>query len=218
MDFFDLTDGPDNRTFLPGEVAGLGVRGLGGDDTINGSGDAEDINANLGNDFIDGRGGNDTLRGGQQNDFLTGNDGNDLVNGNLGDDNVSGNAGDDVVRGGQGNDGLNGDNGNDFLYGDLGQDFLTGGAGDDVFVLRTDTAVANASLTDQIFDFGVGSDLIGLTGGLTETGISLVSGGGNLPFTAADTLIRIGTTGDFLGVVFNFTPGQLAGRFTSAPD
>lgn len=218
MDFFDLTDGPDNRAFAPGEVAGRAVRGLGGDDIINGSGDAEDINGNLGNDVIDGRGGDDNLRGGQQNDFLTGSDGNDLVNGNLGDDNVSGNAGDDIVRGGQGSDGLNGDGGNDFLYGDLGQDFLTGGTGDDVFVLRTDTAVANASLTDQIFDFGVGSDLIGLTGGLTESGISLVSGGGSLPFTAADTLIRIGTTGDFLGVVFNFTPGQLAGRFTSAPD
>jgi Ca2+-binding RTX toxin-like protein len=217
MEFFDLTEGPDNRTFAPGQLAGMAVRGLGGNDTINGSGDAEDINGNRGNDQVSGGGGSDLLRGGQENDFISGNDGSDQVNGNLGDDTVFGGSGDDVVRGGQNNDNVSGDDGNDFLYGDFGTDFLTGGAGNDVFVLRTDTAVANPSFADVINDFGVGIDQIGLTGGLTEAGISLVAGGGSLPFSASDTLIRVGTGGDFLGVVLNVTPGLLAGRFTSAP-
>jgi Ca2+-binding RTX toxin-like protein len=217
MAFFDLTEGPDNRTFAPGQLAGDSVRGLGGNDTINGSGDSEDINGNRGNDIINGGGGNDTLLGGQENDSINGNDDSDSTNGNLGDDTVFGGAGDDIVRGGQNNDSVVGGDGNDFLYGDFGTDFLTGGAGNDVFVLRTGTAVPNPSFADVITDFGNGVDQIGLTGGLSESGITLVSGGGSLPFSASDTLIRIGTGGDFLGVVLNVTPGLLTGRFTSAP-
>lgn len=217
MEFFDLTDGPDNRTFAPGQLAGMAVRGLGGNDTINGSGDAEDFNGNTGNDILSGGGGNDTLLGGRENDTINGNDGNDQVNGNLGNDSVFGGGGDDIVRGGQDNDSVFGDDGNDFLYGDFGTDFLTGGSGNDVFVLRTGTAVANPAFADVITDFGNGVDQIGLTGGLTEAGISLVSGGGSLPFSASDTLIRVGTGGDFLGVVLNVTPGLLTGRFTNAP-
>lgn len=222
MAFFDLTNGPDNITLAPGQAAGAFVRGLDGNDTIRGSLDPEDINGNRGNDSIFGGVGNDFMRGGQEDDIVFGDEGNDTVNGNFGNDQSFGNDGDDIVRGGQGNDFASGGKGNDFLYGDLGTDSLFGDEDNDVFVLRTDTAVANSLLTDIIFDFSLGgalgADLIGLTGGLTETGISLVPGGGTLGFTAADTFIRLGTTGDFLGVVLGRTPGELAGRFTSAPD
>ena len=213
--FLDLTENPDNRTFSPGELVGESVRGLGGADTINGAIDAEEINGNRGNDFVSGGGGNDTLLGGQDNDTINGNEGNDVLNGNNANDFVFGNTGDDIVRGGQGDDQIFAGDGDDFLYGDFGTDSLTGGNGNDVFVLRTSTAVANPSFADVIFDFGNGADLIGLTGGTTEADISLVAGGGSLPFTNADTLIRLGA--DFLGVVLNTAPGAIAGRFTTAP-
>jgi Ca2+-binding RTX toxin-like protein len=216
--FFDLTDGPDNRSFAPGELAFRPVRGLDGDDTISGSGDADDINGNRGNDSVIGGSGNDTIRGGQETDSVFGGDGVDLVNGNLGNDYVDGGLGDDIVRGGQNEDFLFGDLGNDFLYGDLGEDTLVGGGGNDIFVLRTDTGVANPLFADSINDFGNGADLIGLTGGTTEADLSLLVGSTVDPsFGAGDTVIRLGATGNYLGVVFGVTPGALAGLFTSTP-
>ncbi len=219
MAFFDLTNNPDNRTFAPGEVVGFEVRALDGNDTVVGSSSDEDINGNRGNDSIGGGSGNDTLRGGKESDFVLGGDGADLVNGNNGNDFVYGEAGDDVARGGQDNDFVSGGAGSDFLYGDFGTDTLEGGTGDDVFVLRTATAVSNSLLADVIIDFNsiAGDfDRIGLTDGVTESGISLVPGGGSLGYTAADTFIRLGTSGDFLGVVLGASVGVLTGRFTTA--
>lgn len=76
-------------------------------------------------------------------------------------------------------------------------------------------AVANAEICNVIADFGNGMDTIGLTGGITQADISLVTAGGSLPFENADTLIRLGPEGDFLGLVRNTTPGELVGRFTT---
>jgi Ca2+-binding RTX toxin-like protein len=227
MAFYDLSNNSDSVILVPGLSAipgsipysiGTSVRALGGNDSVIGSLEADDINGNQGNDNIDGFDGNDFLRGGQGDDTVYGFNGNDTVNGNNGNDLVSGVAGDDIVRGGQGNDTLFGGDGNDTLFGDLGSDLLVGdtsSTGNDVFVLRTDNAVSDPTLVDAIADFGDGFDQIGLTGGLTESSISLVSGGGSLPGTPDDTLIRIGTSGDFLGGVVGVKPAELVGKFIS---
>jgi len=66
------------------------IRGLGGDDVIQGS---------VGSDRLAGNDGNDTIRGGGGDDFVFGNAGNDILNGGAGDDQISGNAGDDFLIG-----------------------------------------------------------------------------------------------------------------------
>ena len=108
-----------------------------------------------------GGNGNDTLTGTPGNDSLNGGNGNDSLIGNAGNDTLIGGNGTDFLVGSAGNDLLNGDNGNDTLRGGLGNDILTGGNGSDVFVF------AALEGTDTITDFKLGTDKIGLTGGLT---------------------------------------------------
>lgn len=170
--YFYLTSGPDNFKLSPGLLAGLpiGLLALDGNDTVLGSSDAETINGNQGEDSIQGGGGDDLLLGGKGRDVVSGDEGNDLLNGNIGEDYVFGGAGNDTVRGGKDADILNGGDGNDVLIGDFGADLLTGGAGGDLFILRTDTVLADPNNADFILDFGVG-DRIGVTGGLAEANL-----------------------------------------------
>src|SRR4028119_532868 len=121
--------------------------------------------------------------GTKDNDTLTGNAGNDLLNGRNGNDSLIGNAGNDILIGGDGTDFLvgsagddllNGDSGSDTLRGGLGTDILTGGNREDIFVFAAGEGI------DTITDFSLGSDKIGLTGGLTF---------GNLSFSGNQILI-----------------------------
>ena len=123
-----------------------------------------------------GGNGNDTLTGTPGNDSLNGGNGNDSLIGNAGNDTLIGGNGTDFLVGSAGNDLLNGDNGNDTLRGGLGNDILTGGNGSDVFVF------AALDGTDTITDFKLGTDQIGLTGGLTF---------GQLSFSGSE--IRVGS-------------------------
>lgn len=123
----------------------------------------------------DGKGGTDTATvtvavgtqqyGGNGRDTLTGNNGNDLLDGGNGDD---------ILYGGAGNDTLTGGNGSDRLYGGSGNDLLTGGNGSDVFVL------AAGEGTDVIADFKKGTDVIGLSSGLSADQLSF--SGNNILF------------------------------------
>jgi hypothetical protein len=105
-----------------------------------------------GNDILTGTAGNDSLDGGNGSDILIGNAGNDTLIGGIGTDFLVGSAGNDLLDGG---------NGSDTLRGGLGNDTLIGGLGPDVFVF------ASGEGTDTITDFSLGTDKIGLTGGLT---------------------------------------------------
>jgi Ca2+-binding RTX toxin-like protein len=105
-----------------------------------------------GNDTLTGTAGNDSLNGGNGNDSLIVNAGNDTLIGGNGKDFLVGSAGDDL---------LNGDNGDDTLTGGPGTDTLTGGNGEDIFVFAAIEGI------DTITDFSLGTDKIGLTGGLT---------------------------------------------------
>ncbi|MEH2071087.1 MAG: Ig-like domain-containing protein [Nostoc sp.] len=125
-----------------------------------------------GNDHLDGTSGNDYLKGGNGKDYLNGNKGNDTLIGGNGNDNLCGGNGKDILCGG---------NGNDRLAGGFGNDTLTGGNGKDKFVL------AATQGSDTITDFCKGTDLIGLSGGLSFGQLSF--SGDKIIITASDQLL-----------------------------
>jgi Ca2+-binding RTX toxin-like protein len=84
-------------------------------------------------DTLRGLEGNDILQGSAGPDSLYGDDGADTLTGGAGDDNIYGGPGDDVLQGGSDNDLLVGGPGNDELYGGDGDDVLIGGPGADYF-------------------------------------------------------------------------------------
>jgi Ca2+-binding RTX toxin-like protein len=206
------------KTFSTGEIASRNVLALEGNDTLQGSADAESINGNRDNDIIAGGGGDDTLLGGLGNDSLNGEDGSDRLFGNIGIDTLSGDLGNDLLYGGRDSDTLLGGDGNDTLSGDLGKDSLIGNAGNDLFILGPLGASTDPNVVDVIGDFNNSSDLIGLTASVSESNLTLLSGGANgLPYSSSDTIIslNISDAGNYLGVVLNNTPDQLQGRFIS---
>ncbi|MEL6492684.1 MAG: hypothetical protein AAFQ95_22265 [Cyanobacteria bacterium J06621_3] len=92
----------------------------------------------------------------------------------------------DPLTGTDGDDTLVGTAGDDVLTGGLGNDTLTGGAGSDTFVIQAGAG------TDMITDFVVGSDVIGLAGGLSFGSLSLSQQGSDFLVTAGDeTLVAI---------------------------
>ncbi|PSF35554.1 hypothetical protein C7H19_16215 [Aphanothece hegewaldii CCALA 016] len=110
-------------------------------------------------------------------DNLNGGNNNDTIYGGLGDDTINGGAGQDLLYGDDGNDVLTGGNNNDTLVGGFGDDILVGGNNNDIFVF------AQGDGTDIVNDFravGAGTDLIGLSGGLTF---------GQLSFSLNDILV-----------------------------
>ena len=120
--------------------------------------------------------------GGNGNDILTGTAGNDSIDGGNGNDILFGYAGNDTLIGGNGTDLLLGSAGDDLLEGGNGEDTLRGGLGEDIFVFAAGEGI------DTITDFSLGTDKIGLTGGLTF---------GDLSFSGNE--IRIGS--DVLAVL-----------------
>jgi Ca2+-binding RTX toxin-like protein len=125
--------------------------------------------------------GNDHINGTPGNDILVGGNGKDSLNGGNGNDTLLGGNGNDILVGGNGKDILDGGNGNDTLSGGFGKDILTGGNGKDKFVL------AATQGTDQITDFSKGTDLIGLSGGLSFGQLSF--SGHKIIVTATDEIL-----------------------------
>lgn len=153
------------------------IKGLGGNDSINGGEGADNIYGNTGNDQITGTAdaGADTVWGGQGNDVIdyTASDDDFTGYGNLGNDAIDGSTGDDLLYGGQGADTINGGDGNDTVYGNAdadeingegGSNLLFGGQGDDTIVTGTDlvsnTAYGNVG-NDSIEAFDGGDVLFG---------------------------------------------------------
>ncbi|MBG1269303.1 Ig-like domain-containing protein, partial [Nostoc sp. WHI] len=132
-------------------------------------------------DRIFGGNGNDALHGTKGNDYLNGGNGKDTLNGGNGNDTLVGSNSNDILCGGNGKDTLNGGNGNDRLFGGFGNDTLTGGNGKDKFVL------AATQGTDTITDFCKGTDLIGLSSGLTFSQLSFC--GNQIIVTTTDEIL-----------------------------
>jgi len=117
----------------------------------------------------------------------------DVLIGTADNDLMFGFAGNDTLLGGDGSDVLFGGEGNDFLLGGNGENILFGGAGTDIFALSAGEGV------DIIMDFE-SSDLLGLTGGISASGLYRVQDGANTV---------IGTyEGDLLAVVLNTSADQ----------
>ncbi|HEY9807761.1 MAG TPA: calcium-binding protein [Halomicronema sp.] len=204
----DLTFGDDLiQQLSPNSLAQDlgGVRSFDGNDTVGGSVNDDVIYGNVGMDLLVGNGGNDMLLGGRDNDQLFGKDGNDFLNGNLGNDVLNGEGGDDLLRGNRDNDVLSGGDGNDVLIGDFGNDTLIGGSGRDTFAFRTETEAGkkDIAVADQVSDFVVGEDRIGVVGSLLLSDLVFGAAGPN-------TVIQVGPTGDILAVVFNVSPSDVA--------
>lgn len=207
-----ITEGND---FITLANFGEDVQALEGNDTIIGGAGNDTINGNQGNDSISGREGNDTIYGGKQEDTISGNDGADYLSGNRGNDLVQGNSGNDILYGGKLNDTLDGGAGNDTLSGDRDKDILIGGTGNDVFVLPTHAAITDVRMADEVRDFQLLVDRVGLTEGLTQDDLILDGSGGGAGGDAPATVIRIAGSNQILGMVMGVTPQDLDGRFVS---
>ncbi|MGB3790010.1 MAG: calcium-binding protein [Phormidesmis sp.] len=144
-----------------------------------------DLDSTAGQPDVMGTGGADTLAGGKGDQTIDGGDGDDVLRGDRngrnpqgtkgGDDVIFGGAGNDRIGGKGGNDQLFGESGDDMIWGDAGDDLLYGGLGNDILTgddssggQGADTFVLAAGAgTDTIMDFEIGTDLIGLAGGLS---------------------------------------------------
>ena len=189
----------ENRLFFSAdeELTGRELFQLTFDDlsTITGTNNSEQLNGTAEPDLFKGLKGNDTLNGGAGNDTLNGNVGNDILVGGAGNDSIVGNAGrdslsggdradslvggteNDTLIGGDFSDTLDGGKDNDVLIGSNGDDILTGGAGKDIFVISVDdNQSVFPNLGDTINDFELGSDRIGLTGGLEFEDLTFFEG------------------------------------------
>ncbi|MEO0750736.1 MAG: calcium-binding protein [Pseudomonadota bacterium] len=164
--FFDieLVRGSQFDDTFQGNGQANQIRGLAGDDTINGAGgidtarydkDAEDggtagVTVDLkAETATDGFGDTDTLlkienvigtakrdiiEGDEQNNRIRGEGGNDRIVGDEGNDTLLGEGGRDNLLGGEGRDTLNGGDGNDNVNGGSGADLIIGGRGRDILI------------------------------------------------------------------------------------
>mgnify|MGYP006275055707 CR=1 FL=1 len=112
----DKIEFADGVTWSWQQLKKLGLIGTEFDDSFSGYRDEKNLLKGLGgNDYLDGQNLNDTLYGGAGNDRLRGDDGNDEINGGAGNDDLAGGAGSDVYFIGK-NDGVdiiyNGDSDN----------------------------------------------------------------------------------------------------------
>src|SRR6476620_4644333 len=212
-------EGTANDDVLIGFPGSNSLSGKQGDDTLFGAEGDDRIFGNQGNDYISGNQANDTLYGGKDSDLIQGGANEDWVFGDNGNDTLSGGLGNDVVRGGKENDLLSGNEGNDVLFGDSGADTLSGGDGEDIFAIgrvQNNSFKGNSSLgnADLIADFSLGTDLIGLDGGLQFQQLNIYQGTGDL---ARDTIVRDNVTGEYLAILKGINSSSItAANFTTS--
>src|SRR4028119_125858 len=212
-------EGTPNNDVLIGVPGSNSLSGKQGDDTLFGAEGDDQIFGNQGNDYILGNQANDTLYGGKDSDLVQGGENDDWVYGDNGNDTLEGGQGNDFVRGGKDNDLLSGNEGNDVLFGDSGADTLRGGDGDDIFAIgrvQNNSFKGNSSLgnADLIADFSLGTDLIGLDGGLQFQDLNISQGTGDF---AADTIVRDNVTGEYLAILKGINSSSItAANFTTS--
>lgn len=199
------------------------VIGGAGRDNIRGNDGDNLLEGGRGPDLIQGGGGNDVLRGEAGRDVLAGGIGNNVLDGGAGIDtaeyfdhavdgividlvkgradrpdgldtlisieNVNGSQGDDLIIGNGQSNTLYGNAGDDVIRAGGGNNMLEGGTGGDRFVFE------EAVGRNRISDWGLGNDVIDLSGVMAATGatandVIITYGGGN-------ALIRLATAPDF---------------------
>lgn len=191
---FAIPDLP-NSPSVP--IAGSSLIGTVGNDRLFGTEGNDTLNLLAGDDIGSGQEGNDTVSGGDGKDFLDGGSGNDQVLGEAASDRLLGEAGTDV---------LNGGTENDTLYGGTENDVLTGGAGSDRFNFY-DPAIDG---TDQITDFSVAEDKIGIYVGDSADSAYLDAGLiPNAPISADQFQIRAAAADGNDRLIYNSATGTL---------
>ncbi|WP_445241791.1 Calx-beta domain-containing protein [Microcoleus vaginatus] len=213
-------EGTPNNDVLIGFPGSNSLSGKQGDDTLFGAEGDDQIFGNQGKDYILGNQANDTLYGGKDSDLIQGGENEDWVFGDNGNDTLEGGQGNDFVRGGKENDLLSGNEGNDVLFGDSGADTLSGGNGDDLFVIgrvqnnSVNTGTSTLANADLIADFSLGTDLIGLDGGLQFQDLNISQGTGDF---ARDTIVRDNVTGEYLAILKGINSSSIrAANFTTS--
>lgn len=171
------------------------IKGLGGNDAINGSLGDDRLYGGSGNDYVFGNEDDDRVYGGSGNDVVSGGDGDDLSYGGGGDDDIIAVAGNDTMYGGTGNDdifgGFTSSGGTQLMFGGGGDDLLRfnigqsgvadGGAGTDtVSVYWYDTAAYTTAVA------------ITLSGPLPGA----ISGGNVIAFSGIERLLATTIGGD----------------------
>ncbi|MEG4115375.1 MULTISPECIES: Calx-beta domain-containing protein [unclassified Microcoleus] len=213
-------EGTPNNDVLIGFPGSNSLSGKQGDDSLFGAEGDDQIFGNQGNDYILGNQAKDTLYGGKDSDKVQGDENEDWVFGDNGNDTLEGGEGNDFVRGGKENDLLSGNEGNDVLFGDSGADTLSGGDGDDLFVIgrvqnnSVNTGSSTLANADLIADFSVGTDLIGLDGGLQFQDLNISQGTGDF---ARDTIVRDNVTGEDIAILKGINSSSItAANFTTS--
>lgn len=197
----DAIAGTDAADSLRGDSSNNYLIAFEGDDFIQGRFGNDTIDGGTGNDLIQGNRGNDLIAGFGGHDTLIGGMGDDTLFGGIDDDDLKAGTGDDRLYGGDGDDRLFGNQGNDTIIGGIGDDRLRGQQGNDVFVLAADSGL------DQVLDFRIGQDVMGLSDGLTfadlsfsdsDIGVDILAGGSLIA-----TIQRLSAA--VFGVESNFT-------------
>ncbi len=121
--------------------------------------------------------------------------------------------GNHILNGGAGDDLLFGAEGEDTLNGGTGKDYLSGGRGIDTFVIKAGDSSTNIANADTIYDFKDGTDLIGMSGSLAFTDLTIEQGSGNY---SSLVIIKITSTSEIAAVLH--TAGQNGAGTFSASD
>ena len=211
-----------------GASAGIIFHGLGGNDTITGSGFDDELVGGDDDDTMSGVGGNDTLLGGDGNDLLNGGLNNDRLLGGEGVDTLNGGDGDDVLidrvgatntfNGGAGEDRVVSGDGIDIVSGGSerdviktygGADEINGDGGDDVILSGDGHDIVYGGDNDDVIKTGLGNDTV--YGGEGNDIIYGWRGDDELYGGAGDDVIR----GDFDGDIIEGGAGN--DRLVGAP-
>lgn len=153
------------------------LRGMLGNDRLNGAELADALYGDGGNDYLVGGAGADYLSGGDGADRLYGGEGDDGLSGGTGNDYLYGDAGDDVMEGGDGNDYLyggagadlmSGDEGHDRLYGQAGDDEISGAGGNDYLYGHEGNDTLHGGIGNDYLEGGYGDDTLNGGDGLDK--------------------------------------------------
>lgn len=163
--------------------------------------------------------------GSVSDDLLIGSASSDVIYGDGGFDIITGEAGNDTLIASDDGGFLSGGSGDDILYAGFGQTFMQGDSGRDIFVLSAAAAAIDPAQANVLIDFNnvrfdpsnTGDTLV-ISNTLPGEFVNLLSGadfnffvsGTNTFINANDTVITVGSNGDFLGVVVGQTPDRVA--------
>ena len=103
---------------------------------------------------------------------------------------------------------LYGTAGANMMDGGTGQDNMTGGNGNDTFIIRSGDGGSALTDADIIMDFQDGTDVIGLSGGLSFNDLTIAQGSGS---NSSHTIIRITSSGEYLVIVKNISASNISG-------